>query len=174
MEFTDYRNRRVLIVDDQKEIHEDFVEMLTSERSTASTDAMAAAFVDDEERFSLPEFEVLHARSGEHAFEVVRAGKERDRPIAVAFVDIRMPPGIDGLETIRRMREVDRDIELVIMTAYTDKSLPEIVHGMDLIHKVLYIRKPFTREEVQQTTLSLVPWPTARPSPSSASASSPY
>ena len=156
MEFKDYRNRRVLIVDDQKEIHEDFIEMLTSERSTASTDAMAAAFIDDEERFSLPEFEVLHARSGEHAFEVVRAGKERDRPIAVAFVDIRMPPGIDGLETIRRMREVDRDIELVIMTAYTDKSLPEIVHGMDLIHKVLYIRKPFTREEVQQTTLSLV------------------
>ena len=156
MEFKDYRNRRVLIVDDQREIHEDFIQMLTSERSTASTDAMAAAFVDDEERFSLPEFEVLHARSGEHAFEVVRAGKERDRPIAVAFVDIRMPPGIDGLETIRRMREVDRDIELVIMTAYTDKSLPEIVHGMDLIHKVLYIRKPFTREEVQQTTLSLV------------------
>ena len=156
MEFEDYRNRRVLIVDDQKEIHEDFIEMLTSERSTASTDAMAAAFVDDEERFSLPEFEVLHASSGEHAFEVVRAGKERDHPIAVAFVDVRMPPGIDGLETIRRMREVDRDIELVIMTAYTDKSLPEIVHGMDLIHKVLYIRKPFTREEVQQTTLSLV------------------
>ena len=155
MEFADYDNKRVLIVDDQKEIHDDFKEMLSSERH-ASTDAMAAAFVGDEERLSMPEFEVLHARSGEHAFEVVRAGKERGRPIAVAFVDIRMPPGIDGLQTIRKVREIDRDIELVIMTAYTDRSLPEIVHGIELIHKVLYIRKPFTREEVQQITLSLV------------------
>ncbi len=156
MELEDYGNKRVLIIDDQKEIHNDFKEMLDPERHAASTDAMAAAFVDAEERLLLPEFEILHARSGEHAFEIVKAGRERGLPIAVAFVDIRMPPGIDGLQTIRRMREIDRDMELVIMTAYTDRSLPEIVHGIELIHKVLYIRKPFTREEVQQITLSLV------------------
>ena len=104
----------------------------------------------------MPEFELLHAISGEEACEFVEAGKESDRPIAVAYIDIRMPPGIDGIETIRRMRKVDRDIEIVIMTAYTDKSLPEIVHDMELLHKVLYIRKPFAREEIQQITLSLI------------------
>ncbi|MCY4653810.1 MAG: sigma 54-interacting transcriptional regulator, partial [Dehalococcoidia bacterium] len=94
--------------------------------------------------------------SGEEACEIVRAGKDSNRPIAVAYVDIRMIPGIDGIETIRRLREIDRDIEIVVMTAYTDRSLVEIIRNMELSHKVLYIRKPFSHEEIQQITLSLV------------------
>jgi len=156
MESGDHGNRRVLIVDDQKEIHEDFVEMLTPRFIKTATDELAAAFTDQESKAFLPEFELLHATSGEEAYRVVETGKECNRPIAVAYVDIRMPPGIDGIETIRRIRKIDRDIEIIIMTAYTDKSLPEIIHNMELLHKVLYIRKPFAREEIQQVTLSLV------------------
>ena len=104
----------------------------------------------------LPEFELLHATSGEEGYDLIKKGRESDRPIAVAFVDIRMPPGIDGIEMIRQVRMIDRDIEVVIMTAYTDRSLPEIIHDMELLHKVLYIRKPFAREEIQQITLALV------------------
>ena len=66
-----------------------------------------------------------------------------------------MPPGIDGVETVSRIRSIDRDIEVVLMTAYTDKRLADLVHNMELIHKLLYIRKPFAREEVQQIALSL-------------------
>ena len=77
--------------------------------------------------------------SGEEACQLVASSKEANQPIAVAYIDIRMPPGIDGIETIRRIRASDRDIEIVIMTAYTDKSLPEIVHDMELLHKMLYI-----------------------------------
>ena len=72
------------------------------------------------------------------------------------YIDVRMPPGIDGVEAIRRIRQIEKDIELVIMTAYTDKPLPEIVRDMELLHKLLYIRKPFAPEEVQQITLALV------------------
>ena len=149
-------NRRVLIVDDQHEIHDDFTEMLTSSFAKKSTDALAAAFHSKADKAFLPEFELLHASSGEQALETIQAGRESNHPIAVAYIDIRMPPGIDGIETVRRVRRIDRDIEIVIMTAYTDKSLPEIVHEMELLHKMLYIRKPFTREEIQQVTLSLV------------------
>lgn len=156
MDFRDHENRRVLIVDDQQEIHDDFIEMLKPRFMEAATDELAAAFTRRENTAFLPEFELLHAPSGEEACEVVKAGRESNRPIAVAFVDIRMPPGIDGIETIRRVRTVDRDIEIIIMTAYTDKSLSEITHDMELLHKVLYIRKPFAREEIQQITLSLV------------------
>ena len=156
MELIEYVNRRVLIVDDQKEIHDDFTEMLTSQSSEAWGDDLAAAFVVEEEQVSLPEFELLHARSGEEACEIVRTGKEWDRPIAVAYIDVRMPPGVDGIETIRRVREVDRDVEIVIMTAYTDRHLPEIMEKVEPLHKVLYIRKPFGADEIQQTTMSLV------------------
>ena len=151
-----YGNHRVLIVDDQKAIHDDFVEMLTSSFAPSSTDDLAEAFVVEKDEPFFPEFELLHAESGEEACEIIEAGRESGRPVAVAYMDIRMPPGIDGIEAVRRVRRIDRDIEIVIMTAYTDKSLPEIVQDMELLHKLLYVRKPFTREEIQQITLSLV------------------
>ena len=156
MDFKEYANVRVLIVDDQKEIHDDFAEMLKPQLSEAWADKLAAAFVTEEEQSFLPEFELVHARSGEEACDIVRVAKERSRPIAVAYIDIRMPPGVDGIETIRRVREVDRDVEVVIMTAYADRSLPEVIQHVEPLHKVLYIRKPFAREEIQQMTLSLV------------------
>ena len=156
MKFSYPRSRRVLIVDDQKEIHDDFVEMLNPRFAKTVTDELAAAFTQQKSEAFFPEFELLHAYSGEEAFNVIKAESESDRPIAVAFVDIRMPPGIDGIETIRQIRKIERHIEIVIMTAYTDKTLPEIIHDMELLHKSLYIRKPFSREEIQQLTLSLV------------------
>ena len=148
-------NNRVLIVDDQKDIHDDFEEMLKPRRD-ASADELAAAFLDEEQRSFLPEFELLHAAGGEEAYATVAAGRRRRRPIAVAYIDIRMPPGIDGVEAVRRIRRIDREVEIVMMTAYTDTPLPEIVQDMELLHKLLYIRKPFAREEVQQMTLALV------------------
>ena len=156
-------NRRVLIVDDQQDIHDDFVEMLRP-RAAAATDDLVAAFVARDQRRHdplpssdfLPEFELLHAHSGEDACELVRRGRESGRQVAAAYVDIRMPPGIDGVETVRRIRAIDSAIELVIMTAYTDQPLAEIVSEMEVLHKLLYIRKPFAREEIQQITLALV------------------
>ena len=148
-------NHRILIVDDQEEIHDDFAEMLKPHLIDASTDEFAAAFAVEQDKTFLPDFELLHAKSGEQACAVIKDGRAAGRPVAVAYVDIRMPPGIDGVETVRRMRKADRDVEIVIMTAYTDRSLPDIVHDMELLHKLLYIRKPFTREEIQQITMSL-------------------
>ena len=149
-------NRRVLIVDDQREIHDDFDDTLRPRRSGLESDVLAAAFVEAPEAHFLPDFELLHVMSGEEACAVIEEGAASGRPVAVAFVDIRMPPGIDGVETIRRVRRISRDVEIVIMTAYTDRTLSEIIRDMELLNKVLYLRKPFAREEVQQITLSLV------------------
>ena len=159
IELGEHQNNRVLIVDDQPDIHSDFTEMLmpSPDLVGASMDDLAAAFIDDTaNRAFLPGFELVHAGGGKEACDIVRAARASNRPIAVAYVDIRMPPGIDGVETTRRMREIDSDIEIVLMTAYTDKPLSEIIHGMALPHKLLYIRKPFSQEEIQQITLSLV------------------
>ena len=159
MESTEHRNNRVLIVDDEDGIHSDFKDMLNPTRAWALTDQFAETLLDEETENNtsfLPDFELLHATSGEEGYDIIRAGKESNCPIAVAYIDVRMPPGIDGIEAIRRIRKIEKDIELVIMTAYTDKPLPEIVRDMELLHKLLYIRKPFAPEEVQQITLALV------------------
>ena len=156
MELARCENCRVLIADDQPEIHKDFVEMLGPRPVNATLQDLASAFGDEPVHALPPEFELFHASNGEQACEVVRAARASNRPVAIAYVDIRMPPGIDGVETTRRIRQIDGDIEIVLMTAYTDKSLSEIIHGMAAPHKLLYIRKPFSREEVQQITRSLV------------------
>ena len=155
MEFKQDWNYRVLVVDDQREIHQDFDEMLTPGLTGASTDDLAAAFASEVDESFLPKFTLLHARSGTEAYEIAKMAIETDNPIAVAYIDIRMPPGMDGIETTRCIRTIDENIEIVLMTAYTDKSLGEIVREMKLLHKLLYIRKPFTREEIQQITLAL-------------------
>ena len=152
MEFKKDWNYRVLVVDDQREIHQDFEEMLTPGFTETSTDDLAEAFASEVDESFLPKFKLLHARSGSEAYDIVKTTSD---PIAVAYIDIRMPPGMDGIETTRRIRAIDENIEIVLMSAYTDKSLGEIVHEMDLLHKLLYIRKPFAREEIQQITLAL-------------------
>ena len=153
-------NKRVLIVDDQRAIHDDFVEILRNPHARpAADDDLVDAFLSDadaDDEGVLIGFELLHASSGEQACEIVTRARERDEPVAVAYVDIRMPPGIDGIETVRRIRQMDRAVEIVIMTAYNDRSLHEIVRNVDLPHKLIYIRKPFVHEEIQQLTTSLV------------------
>lgn len=156
MKECNFNNSRVLIVDDQPTIHDDFTEMLAGNVANPSGGELASAFLNEKEVNFLPEFDLLHASNGEQACEIIREGRQSNRPIALAYIDIRMPPGMDGVETIRKMRLIDREIEVVIMTAYTDRSLPEIVEELELLHKILYVRKPFTHEEIQQITLSLV------------------
>ena len=143
-----------MIVDDQEEIHRDFRDMLNPNAEMLPTDDLAGTFGSSNLAF-LPDFELFHARSGEEAYEKVKEAIEEDNPIAVAYIDVRMPPGMDGIETTRNIREIDRDIEIVIMTAYTNSPLSEIIHDMKLLNKLLYIRKPFSNTEIQQMALSL-------------------
>ena len=156
MEYANHRNHHVLIVDDQKEIHNDFAELLQPRFMQQATIDQAMACVFKEEKTLLPEFELLHAPSGEVACEIIEAGKESNCPVSIAYIDVRTPPGVDGIETIRQIRKIDRDCELVIMIANTDQALPGIIRKMGLKRKLSYIRKPFTREEIHQVTISLV------------------
>ena len=159
MESKAHWNYRVLIVDDEDGIHSDFKDMLNPNRRQRLTAKLAETLLDkaaDNYASFLPNFELLHATSGEEACDIICAAKASNRPIAAAYMDVRMPPGIDGVEAIRRIRLTEKDIELVIMTAYTNRPLHEVLRDMKLLNKLLYIRKPFTPEEVQQITLSLV------------------
>ncbi|MCY3745473.1 MAG: sigma 54-interacting transcriptional regulator [Acidobacteria bacterium] len=158
------RNRRILIVDDQAELHDDLAEMLVPTTEERASDELSAAFAGPgaepdsapSDAAAQPDFELSHAFTGREACERVEGAHRAGKPFAMAFVDVRMPPGMDGIEAVQRIRDTDRDIEIVIMTAYSDRTLADIARGNDLLHKMLYVRKPFTREEIQQIAACLV------------------
>ena len=105
----------------------------------------------------LPEFELLYMRQAEKKLaKSSRRERNPTSPVSVAYIDVRMSPGIDGIETVRRVRKIDSDVELVIMTTDTEQAMPENIRKMGLLRRLLYIRKPFTREEIQQMTIYLV------------------
>ncbi|RYD47003.1 MAG: response regulator, partial [Sphingomonadales bacterium] len=130
--------------------------------SDAALDAMAAElFGDDEEAPSsitpdVPaDFDCSYHMQGLDAVAAVQDSVETGERFAVAFIDVRMPPGIDGKETAKRIRALDPDINLVIVTGYSDFSPLDISRAAGPADKIFYIAKPFQSEEVMQTATAL-------------------
>jgi signal transduction histidine kinase len=100
-------------------------------------------------------FELVTCRQGDEAVDVVKRSLEQDRPFSVAFIDIRMPPGPDGVWAAEQIRGLDPDIEIVIITGYSDFHPQEIALLIPPVHKLLYIKKPLHRQEVVQVASAL-------------------
>jgi len=92
METDNDRNNRILIVDDEENIHQDFEDTLKPILAKTLTDDLAKEFGSRVDENPLPEFELLHARSGKEAYEKVKTSLEENNPIAVVFMDIKMKP----------------------------------------------------------------------------------
>jgi len=150
------KNLRILIVDDNQSIHEDFRRILQSQPedeglNQARKDLFGGAPLVE----ALERFELDYAVQGQAALALVQMARQEGRPYAVAFVDMRMPTGWDGLETIERLWEVDGRIQVVICTAYSDHSWAEIAARLGMNDRLLILRKPFDAIEVQQIAASL-------------------
>lgn len=151
-------NRRILIVDDLPDIHRSIEGALQPPRRDAQLDALEAdLFGDAPETPSaeMPVFEVAHAHQGQEALQRVHDAVEANTPFAMAFVDMRMPPGWDGLTTIRQLWQVDPHLQIAICTAYSDHSWDEIREGLGHREQVLVLKKPFEPIEVAQMALAL-------------------
>lgn len=152
------RNNRILIVDDNEAIHEDFNKILTpsNDAASAEVDQLAGSLFDEEtaEGPSL-EFETAHAMQGQDALEQVLVSLKQDKPFALAFVDVRMPPGWNGIETVERIWQHDHEIEIVLCTAYSDFSWEEIAGRLTQPERLLILRKPFDPLEVRQLAYGL-------------------
>ena len=124
------KNLRVLVIDDNTSIHEDFRKILQAKDGEESFDqARAALFGDPPLSRAFDRFELDCTDQGQAALTLVQLARNEGRPYAVAFVDMRMPPGWDGLETIERLWEVDAELQVVICTAYSDYPWDEIKNG---------------------------------------------
>jgi signal transduction histidine kinase/DNA-binding response OmpR family regulator len=164
------RNRRILIVDDQEDLREQLAKLLLRSGKKNETSSFVQNMRDrlmgkkdddepesEEEEAGIPDdaYEVETASQGEEAFEMVKKALADGKPYAVLFTDMRMPPGWDGLETSKKIRDIDKNIEIVIMTAYADHDQKTIAETVGTPEKLLYIKKPFQSEEIYQLALSL-------------------
>ncbi len=153
------QNRRVLVVDDNCAIHADFAKVL-ARRGTDDRDALLAlesALFGDVPAPSRPSegFDLEFASQGEEGFERVRAAHARGEPFALAFVDVRMPPGWDGLRTAAEMWAVDPSLQIVICTAYSDHSWEQMLDTLGAPERYLILKKPFDTVEVKQLAFAL-------------------
>lgn len=147
---------RILVIDDNRAIHEDFRKILQGKAEDERLDqARAALFGNRPLLQALERFELDCADQGETALAMVQLARNEGRPYAVAFVDMRMPSGWDGLETIERLWEADGRLQVVICTAYSDHSWAEIAARLGSNDRLLILRKPFDSIEVQQIAASL-------------------
>ena len=152
------KNRRVLVVDDNPSIHEDFRKILAAskvantELESGETALFGTAAVADS---GLPTYELAFAGSGEEAIEKVAAALEAGEEFALAFMDVRMAPGIDGVEATVRLLEMSRDLQVVICTAYSDYSWSEMNEKLGESDRVLILKKPFDNIEVLQCASAL-------------------
>jgi two-component system NtrC family sensor kinase len=151
-------NRRVLVIDDNESIHADFRKIIGKDaKQEAALDAAAAALFGDAPTVSEQiGFDVDCAQQGQEGLAYVERAIAEGRPYALAFVDVRMPPGWDGIETIRHMWQVDANLQVVICTAYSDYSWSEMMHVLGETDRLLILKKPFDNIEVRQITSALV------------------
>jgi diguanylate cyclase len=146
-------NRRILVIDDNVAIHEDFRKILCGELKSVATLSQAERLLfgdDPEATASAPAYQVDCVSQGQHGLERVERAVADGQPFAVAFVDMRMPPGWDGLETIERLWKADRELQIVICSAHSDYDWGDVVGRVGHSDKLLILKKPFEPIEVLQ------------------------
>ncbi len=149
-------NRRILVIDDNVAIHDDFRKILERSLDTSVLQEVRAELFDDvEEQKVVEKFEVACADQGQMGYRMVQEAMKADRPYAVAFVDMRMPPGWDGVETVEHLWQEDPELQVVICTAFSDHAWEDVIRRLNKNDKLLILRKPFDNIEVWQLANSL-------------------
>jgi CheY-like chemotaxis protein len=152
--------RKILVIDDSEAIHRDFRRLLCPEppEDTAELDRLEEALFGAppaSESPSSPVFELDSAYQGQEALAKVREAQAAGRPYSMAFLDYRMPPGWNGFETLRHLRQVAPSLPVVLCSAYSDYSWEEFLQEFGEAHMLTELRKPFDAEELHQLARSL-------------------
>ncbi|MBN1129332.1 MAG: response regulator [Chitinispirillaceae bacterium] len=155
--------KRILVVDDNPDIHADFKRILLAHahRKDDETRRLESELFGEREEEGaeglgrLPVYSIDSAFQGEEAIVMIDAAERRGAPYALVYMDIRMPPGIDGLETIERIWVRHPHLEIVICTAYSDYSWEQLLRKLGPADRLLFIKKPFDWVMVKQLTLAV-------------------
>ena len=158
------KNLRILVVDDNRAIHSDFLKILAEERTDdKACDMEAALFGTSGAVRRKLRFDLDSAYQGKEGLDMVRTALAEGRPYAMAFMDVRMPPGWDGIETTKRIWEIDPEMQIVICTAYSDYSWDQMGDILGQSDKLVILKKPFDNIEALQLATALTEkWSLAR------------
>jgi CheY-like chemotaxis protein len=144
---------RVLVVDDDANLHGDYSRALATARPqqqlAAARDALfggSSAPTGSEDA----EFELVHAYDGASALALVERSIATGQRFSVAFVDMRMPPGWTGAETIRRLWSTDATIQAVLCTAFSDFTWDKVLLEVGRSEGLHLLRKPFVPVQVRR------------------------
>ncbi|MDF2793895.1 MAG: response regulator [Pseudomonas orientalis] len=148
-------NRRLLIVDDTASIHQDFRKILCAdEHGEPSLDTLESALFGTAAPVRQA-FELDSAYQGQEALVLVNKALQANTPYAMVFIDMRMPPGWDGLQTIEQLWDVDPNLQIALCTAYSDYSFETIEARLTYKDQLLILKKPFDALEIRQMASAL-------------------
>lgn len=147
------KHGRVLVVDDNEEIHNDFRRIFSDEADSSYLDALLTGFTPQINK--QPSFDITYAYQGTEAVEHVLRAVQDGVPFSLAFVDVRMPPGLNGIETLSRIWEHDPSLQAVICSAYSDTPWEELTRRFGQTSRLLILKKPFDPIEVRQAASAL-------------------
>ncbi len=160
------QKKRILIVDDNVAIHEDFKDILQAYDFNNNLkiesiekelfDDNSTPFSDELDRENVISYTIDDAYQGEQAIKMVDEADSEGYPYALVFMDVRMPPGIDGIQAVQDIWKKHPYIEVVICTAYSDYSWDEILKNFGRTDHLQFMKKPFDNTALQQTALTLV------------------
>ncbi len=148
-----HANRKILVIDDEPSMHTDYRRVLTaSEAANASTacDSIEESIFGERAARPPQDFNVVFAHQGQEGVELSSAAGADGLPFAVAFVDMRMPPGWDGLRTVQELWALDPRVQVVICTAHADYTWDTALATLDAPDRLLIVKKPFDPVEIWQ------------------------
>jgi PAS domain S-box-containing protein len=150
------RNRRILVIDDNPAIHDDFRKILSTPDDSGEFEAISdALFGQETAKTTQAGFDLESAFQGQEGLERVKRAVASARPYAMAFVDVRMPPGWDGVETTAKLWEAYPDLQVVICTAYSDYAWEDMIARVGRSDRLVILKKPFDNVEVLQLANAL-------------------
>ncbi len=149
---------RILIADDTEALHESYRNIFAVEGDELAGLPGLAKFDPEQVATSTllgPSYALVHVKQGEEALAAASASQLAGAPFALAILDVRMPPGIDGVQTARRLREQHPDLQIVLCTAFADYTWIDLLHAFPESDGILLLKKPFDAIEIHQIAAAL-------------------
>ncbi len=156
----DMSKLRILVADDEPAILEEYAKILAPQSQSSHGNPKLAVlenqlFNTKNARAPEPDYDLALCRQGDEAIEAVRTSLAADQPFSLAILDMRMPPGIDGLTAAEEIRALDPDVNIVFLTGYSDTPPDEISRRLQPNDKLIYCQKPVQAMELEQLAHAL-------------------